>query len=64
MGFTGRYIRVKKVKVLTGKEREIADSMRLKENDLVLVEITLEQIEGSPIKWLQKRFLINQSEVM
>jgi len=57
VGLHGRWIRIKKVKVLDGKPKEIAESMRLKENDLVLVTIEVEHIEGSPIKWLKDRYL-------
>jgi hypothetical protein len=59
-----RYIRIKKVRILEGTERRIALNLGCGEEDLVLVKVEVEKIEGDPISWLEKRFLINQSEVM
>lgn len=46
--------RIKKVKVLQGKERDEAEMMRLNPEDLVLITDHIEKIYGNPVSWLIK----------
>jgi len=64
-------IRIRQVTVLGGRALELAEKMKLKHDDLVIVttklingfpEYELEKIEGSPIAYLQKK--INRREVI
>lgn len=65
MAAQGDEISIRKVKMLDDRARAIADGMNLKENDLVILtthvgslpEYNLEPIKGSPIKYLQNKYL-------
>jgi hypothetical protein len=65
MAYQGDDICVKKVKILDDRARAIANKKGLKENDLVILtthigslpEYELEPIKGSPIKYLQNKYL-------
>lgn len=65
MAAQGDEISIRKVKILDDRARAIADDMGLEENDLVILtthidslpEYGLEKIEGSPIKYLQNKYI-------
>lgn len=65
MAMQGDEISIRKVKILDDRARAIADDIGLEENDLVILtthigslpEYELEKIEGSPIKYLQNKYL-------
>ena len=63
--YEGPDINIRKVKMLDDRARETANEMGLKENDLVILtthidslpKYELEQIKGSPVKYLQNKYL-------
>lgn len=65
LGTLGDDIRIRKVKMLDDRAREKANQKGLNENDLVIVRTVvnslptyeIEKIDGSPIKYLQKKIL-------
>lgn len=65
MAVQGDEISIRKVKILDDRAKATAIKMGLKENDLVILtthigslpEYELEKIEGSPIKYLQNKYL-------
>lgn len=44
--------RIRKVKVLDGVAKVIADEHGLEPNDLVIITVSLEKIVGSPVEYL------------
>ena len=58
-------VQIRKVRVLGDRARKEADRQGLEENDLVIVETIIDpfpkykitKIEGSPIEFLQKKYL-------
>lgn len=53
-------IRIRKVSVLEGKAKELAKYYKLEDNDLVILKVSIEKVEGSPIDYLMKKYLLKK----
>ncbi len=53
---------IRKVKVLQGLEKEIAEDYELEPDDLVIVNVSLEKVVGDPVTYLLSQ--LHSSEQM
>ena len=47
--------RLRKVKILEGETKQMAEELELDKNDIVI--LTIEKIQGSPTQYLQNKYL-------